>query len=102
MVWDEKCGTDEVGAWACSVMDDEGQGAADFCEAPGGPFMTLAECGVDDAVLSSARGWAMGGVAGTVMSLPSRLDDAEDDGTASPLLVSEPICDMRSGRGLFK
>lgn len=50
---------------------------------------------VDDVLSASARAWAMGGVAGTVRSLPSRLDDAEDDGTASPLLVSVPSCDMR-------
>ncbi|KAJ3494616.1 hypothetical protein NLG97_g3964 [Lecanicillium saksenae] len=55
---------------------------------------------VEDAAPVSARALAMGGVPGTVKSLSSRLEDAEDVGTvASPLLVSGPSCDMRIREG---
>lgn len=97
MVWDESCGAEPAAVvMEGSKVEEE---AHAFCEAPEMPSMMPEAWRVEDAAPASACALAMGGVAGTVKSFPSRLDDAEDDGTASPLLAPGPGCDMRKFSG---
>lgn len=93
MVWDETCGVEPAVVVVEGSNVDEAAPA--FREAPEMPFMMPEASRFEDAAPASACALAMGGVAGTVKSFPSRLDDAEDDGTASPLLAPKLRCDMR-------
>lgn len=78
---------DEAAAW--SKVDEEE--TPDGCEAPATPFMLAAVLDIEEAAPESARGLVMGGVPGTVKSLPSRLDEERD--TATAVLGSD--CDMQ-------